>query len=326
MIRRLLFILFVLTTTNSLISQKVLDAKDNVKEMAAQKDQKEGWTKAGGIGLNMNLLNMINPRIGAGDNQVGLGGILNYGANLLQGKVLWDNKFLLQLATVKIAGDAWTKANDVMQATSQWGYQLGSSGKWYGAGLADFQTQFLPTYGAKYLKEQTIAGKKTPLDAKFLAPAIFKFAPGVIYKHSSKLKVLYSPIAVKAVIVANDEIAKQARFIPLEKETDPNSFKKTDFQIGSELRFDYTSKFFEDKVIYTSTLDLYSNYLREPQNVDVEWYNSLDFVIMKNISVNFRTDWFYDHDIKVLRGGDATKVGRDIFIRNALLLKYNRLF
>jgi Protein of unknown function (DUF3078) len=307
--------------TISLSAQKVLDAKDAVKEMD-KKDATDGWTKIGGVGLDFALLNLINPRIGAGDNRVGFGGLLNYSANLKQGKVLWDNKFGLQLGVVKVASDAAGKSADVLQATSQWGYQMTENGKWYGAGLFDFQTQFLPTYGKNYLKKDAIKGQTQPLTAKLFAPAIFKFAPGIIYKPNANFKVLYSPIAVKAVVVANDEVAKAANFIPLKD----GKYQKSDFQMGSEIRADYGNKFLDGKLVYTSTLDLYSNYIREPQNIDVEWYHSLDFIIYKNIGVNFKTDWFYDHDILVLKGGDANNKGRAVFFRNALLLKYNKVF
>lgn len=322
MLKKLIVLSSLSIFTLSVSAQKVLDAKDNVKELE-KKEAPDGWTKIGGVGLDFALLSLVNPRIGAGDNRVGFGGLLNYSANLKQGKVLWDNKFGLQLGLVKVASDPLTKSADVLQATSQWGYQFSQDGKWYAAGLADFQTQFLPTYGKNYLKADAIAGQTQSLTAKIFAPAIFKFAPGVIYKPNANLKFLYSPIAMKTVIVANDEIAKAHNFIPLDAN---GNYKKTDLQMGSELRMDYGNKFLDGKLVYTTTLDLYSNYIRDPQNIDVEWYNSLDFMIFKNIAVNFKSDWFYDHDILVLKGGDAKNPGRAVFFRNALLLKYSKVF
>ncbi len=321
MLRKLFILTVISSLAFSMSAQKVVDAKDVVKEMD-KKDATDGWTKVGGIGLDFSLLNLINPRVGSGDNRIGFGGLLNYTANLKQGKVLWDNKFGLQLGVVKVGGDPFTKSTDVLQATSQWGYQITDNGKWYGAGLADFQTQFLPTYGANYLKENAIVGKKQTLNAKLFAPAIFKFAPGIIYKPNAQFKVLYSPIAFRVIVVANDSIAKRANFIPLKN----GNYEKSDLQMGSELRADYVNKFFDGKLVYASTFDIYSNYLREPQNMAIEWYNSLDFMILKNVSVNFKTDWFYDHNILVFRGGDINNKGREVFFRNTLLLKYNKLF
>jgi Protein of unknown function (DUF3078) len=320
MLKKVLFLMFLSFFTLSISAQKILDAKDAVKEMDKAKDAKEGWTKVGGIGLNLNLLNLINPRVGAGNNQIGLGGVLNYSANLVRDKILWDNKFLVQLATIKASTDPWTKATDVLQGTTQWGYKVAP--KWYVAGLGDLQTQLLSTYGTNYLKAQTIGGKLTTLTGKLFAPAILKLAPGVIFKPSDNLKFLFSPFAYKGVFVANDDIAKQGTFIPIIN----NLYKKSDHQIGAELRMDYAVKLLEGKVAYVTTVDLYSNYLRTPQNMDFEWYNSLDFAVAKGISVNFRTDWFYDHDIQVFKGGDVNAKGRAMFFRNALLLKYSTQF
>lgn len=321
MLRKMYLLAVISSIAFNLLAQKALDVKDNLKELV-NKDTVDGWTQVGGIGVDFALLNLVNPRIGAGDNRIGFGGLLNYAANLKKGKVIWDNKLGLQIGVVKVGDDAYTKSTDVLQATSQWGYKIDNGEKWYAAGLADFQTQFLPTYGANYLQEDAILGKKQPLNARFLAPAIFKFAPGIIYKANQHFKVMYSPIALRLIIVNNDSVAKRATFIPLKN----GRFQKKDLQMGSEIRADYINKFFDNKLIFGSTLDLYSNYLRQPQNIAVEWYNSLDFIILKNISVNFKSDWFYDHNILVFKGGDENNKGRSVFIRNTLLMKYSKLF
>ncbi len=324
-----LLLLIAVCTVSSVLAQtdKVLDAKDTAKKLEKGKDDKEGWTKIGGLGANFSWLSLINPRAGAGSNQVGFGGLLNYSANYIKGKVISNNKFGLQLAVVKVGDQPYTKSNDVLQLTSQTGYQVDKAGKWYVAGLADFQSQFLPTYGANYLSaNQTINGvaKKLALSGNLFSPAIFKLAPGVIHKPNAHLTILYSPAALKMVIVADTALANTSNFFP-----NPNKNKTVDVQIGSDLRFDYVNKFFNDKLIYGSTLDLYSNYLRNPQNVAFEWYNSLDLMVTKNISLNFKTDWFYDDNIKVFTDGDvgnAAKATKNVFYRNAFLLKYSRLF
>lgn len=325
MFKKILLALVILTTCSlSLPAQKVLDAKENVKELKAKTDTPQGWTKIGGLGGDFSWLNLINPRSGAGDNRVGFGGLLNYSANLVKDKLIWNSRFGLQLALVQVGNTALTKANDVLQFTSQAGYQMGD-GKWYAAGLFDLQSQFLPTYGKNYLTA-TPKGVTTPLSLTggLFSPATIRFAPGVIYKPSPNLTILYSPLALKSIIVANDKLAKSGNFFPLDA-AKPN--KKIDFQVGSEIRFDYVNKFFDGKVAYAGTLDLYSNYLRTPQNIAVEFYNSLDFFIVKNFSINFKSDWFYDHNILVFKDNDvAEPTHRNVFIRNAFLLKYSRSF
>lgn len=320
----LLFLCATCALTSLSAQEKALDTKD-IKTMEKKKDDKEGWTKIGGLGANFSWLSLINPRAGAGDNRIGFGGLLNYSANYIKGKVISNNKFGLQLDVVKIGDGAYTKANDVLQLTSQTGYQITKSGKWYFAGLVDFQSQFLPTYGPNFLDaKQQVNGKDSifSLTGRLFSPATIKVAPGFIYKPNAQMTVLYSPVAFKAIIVADKALAQTGKFFPQNDAKD----KTIDSQVGSELRIDYVNKFFNDKLIYASTLDLYSNYLRNPQNIDVEWYHSIDVMVSKNISLNFKTDWFYDDDIQVFTDGDAKKPTKNVFYRNAFLLKYSRLF
>ena len=102
--------------------------------------------------------------------------------------------------------------------------------------------------------------------------------------------------------------------------------KIVDFQLGAEMRINYINKFANDRIGYQGVLDLYSDYLRNPQNIAIEFYNSLDFFIIKNFSNNFKSDWFYDDNIKVYKGGDVNALGKGIFIRNAFLIKYSHAF
>lgn len=321
-----LLLLITVCAVSSVSAQKVLDAKDNVKVIDKAKDAKEGWTKVGGLGGNFSLLNLINPRAGAGDNRFGFGGLLNYSANLVQGKVISNNKIGLQLDVIKTGNAPYSKATDVLAATSQVGYQIGKvAGKWYIAGLADFQSQLLPTYGANYLKAKPFSGEfkdsTLALTGKLFAPALFKLAPGVIYKPNANMTILFSPVALKTIIVSDKTLANSGKFFP-----NPLKNKTADVQLGFDLRGDYVNKFFNDKLVYATTLDLYGNYLRNPQNIDIEWYHSIDVMVSKSISLNFKSDWFYDDDIQVFTDGDAKKPTKNVFFRNAFLLKFSRLF
>jgi Protein of unknown function (DUF3078) len=324
MLKKLLTLSFLTILTFSLTAQDKATDLSKTKVDAA-KDQKEGWTKLGGFGLGLDLLSLINPRPGQGDNLTRFSGSLTYGANLLRGKMVWNNKFGWLLGAQKVGGDPFTKSADALLINSQLGYQVGASGKWYVGGMADFQSQLLSTYGKNYFSA-TPSGitKVQPFTGGLFAPANLKFAPGIIYKPNADWSFLYSPVGLKAVIVSEASLhtATNSPFFPFDA---TNPTKSVDFQIGSELRVDFAKKFADGKVVYQSTLDLYSNYLRDPQNVDIEWFNSLDFMVTKNIAVTLKTDWFYDHDITVTRSSDGS-VGRDIFIRNFVGLKYATTF
>jgi len=48
--------------------------------------------------------------------------------------------------------------------------------------------------------------------------------------------------------------------------------------------------------VYTSRLDLFSNYKRKPQNVDLYFTNVLAMKVNKYISANIALDLLYDDD------------------------------
>ena len=48
-----------------------------------------------------------------------------------------------------------------------------------------------------------------------------------------------------------------------------------------------------------SRLDLYSDYLRKPQNVDINWEVQINMVINKWFSTTLTTNMVYDDDVKI---------------------------
>ena len=58
-----------------------------------------------------------------------------------------------------------------------------------------------------------------------------------------------------------------------------------------------------------SRLDLYSDYLRKPQNVDINWEVQINMVINKWFSTTLTTNMVYDDDVKITLS-DGRKVKR----------------
>ncbi|NLE32557.1 MAG: DUF3078 domain-containing protein, partial [Bacteroidales bacterium] len=51
-------------------------------------------------------------------------------------------------------------------------------------------------------------------------------------------------------------------------------------------------------VALTTKVDFFSNYLHNPQNVDVNWENMIALKVNKYISVNLTTHLIYDDDVR----------------------------
>jgi len=72
---------------------------------------------------------------------------------------------------------------------------------------------------------------------------------------------------------------------------------------------------------------LYSNYLRNPQNVDVDWTNELVYTISKPLRLSLNMNVFYDDDVLVQitdfeAQGGVQGVGKRVSVTQQFLMKY----
>ena len=58
---------------------------------------------------------------------------------------------------------------------------------------------------------------------------------------------------------------------------------------------------------FQTALNLYSNYLAKPQNIDLEWGTTTKFNIFKGWGIAYNTNLFYDDDRQVVKR-DASQV------------------
>ncbi len=71
--------------------------------------------------------------------------------------------------------------------------------------------------------------------------------------------------------------------------------KKSRSEIGAFLSAQF-NKEIATNIVYISRLDLFSNYSRNPQNVDLYFTNVLTMKVNKYISANIALDLLYDDD------------------------------
>ena len=322
-------------------------AQDEVAE------RPDGWETGAGLGADLGQLLQFNPRIGAGENRIGFGGNLTAFARLQRGRLNWDNSLSLNLAIQKLGQGVlppglgrgadervpYQKSIDELRLASQVGYGFSETSVWgYGA-EATFLTQFLPTYqdeaGRNLLKAIDGANGGTPI-AKALSPATFTLSPGITYRPDDHFDALLSPASYKSVFVADEAI----RALPIyDFLDDDNDGSRVLNQFGASLRANYANTYLEnDRLIFKSTLGLFSNYLNKAKNVDVDWRNEIGFEIVRGLTASLNTTLLYDDDLSV-QISDYDAVGgfrrdadggialgkRTTFIQQ-LLLKYAVVF
>ncbi|MFN7119331.1 MAG: DUF3078 domain-containing protein [Saprospiraceae bacterium] len=312
----------------------------------AESDTIQGWRTGAGVGFDFAQLFQLNPRQGAGQNRLGFGGATNIFAKYRKNRLAWDNlgnwQFGLQRLGSGVIAQGTTqqipfqKAIDEFRLNSKLGFKASETSKFFYTADFFLFSQITPTYNDPALPGNFpgALSDTSNLLSRFFAPATITLSTGIDYKPNPKISFYYSPIAAKFIIVANDEIAAtgvQGNPVTRNASGTIVDFENVDAQFGSLMRINYTSKFLQDRLAYTSALLLFSNYVNDPQNIDVDWTNELALNIFKGLQLSLTANIFYDHDIQVqITDYDAPNgvsgLGRRVSLTQQLLLKYNVVF
>ena len=295
----------------------------------------EGWEIGLGVGLDLGQLLQINPRVGAGQNKLGLGGALTLKADYSKGAISWDNLVIGQLQIQKLgsgllpAGERipFQKTLDELRLNSKVGHKFkGDNSKFALAANTSVLTQLTPSFPgtADYPGPLLSNVNDTLTQASFLSPITATFSIGVDYKPLKKLSLFYSPVAYKGIMVANAAIAA------LNVHGNREGYQSF-HNFGSLLRVTYSDVWWSKRLTLTTNLLLYSNYLQEPQNIDVDWTSEFGLVIADGLSLSLIANVFYDHDVKVQitnldAPGGTSGLGRRVSLTQQLLVKYTRQF
>ena len=324
------------------------------------------WVVGGGLGLDFAHLLYVNPRAGAGENRIGIGGNTSFYANYKQGRFRFKSSAGLNFGIQRLGRGArpFQKSQDEIRLTGLISYNLTKTNPFAYAVDFLFLSQIAPNYEGNFLSYQG-SPIAHPI-SQFFAPATIVLSPGMTYKPTNSFTLLLSPASFKTTIVSIDSIARLGnatltnslhgnplgRFAtaqdfrneyginPKGQINDSTFYAPNFYQLGATVKVAFQQKFLKDekgkaRISFSSSLNLFSNYLRQPQNIDVEWITQTDVVIFKGLSLTFITNLFYDHDILVqldkdkdintgLNGYETT--GRAPSYMQTLLLKYNFIF
>jgi hypothetical protein len=285
------FVLFLLLFNFSIYSQ-IIDAESRLRSSNA--DTVIGWKKGGIVNLNFSQASFNNWAAG-GQNSISMNGIISTFINYRTNKTSWDNMLDIGYGLLQQGKKGFIKTDDKIDLTSKYGRE--ASQKWYYALLLNFKTQMTPGYN--YPNDSVKI-------SDFLAPAYLLGALGMDYKPDTSFTCFIAPLTLKTTIVNNTPLADAGAFgvTPAKYDTATNTVlqhgKKIRNELGGYVRIVYKRTFFKDRsVSLLSKLDLFSNYLHNPQNIDVSWETIIGFKVNKFISASITTHLLYDDDIKI---------------------------
>lgn len=236
-------------------------------------ESKPNWTKKGVITFLANQSSFENWIAGGISNVSGTLG-LNYDFNYQKNDWTWENKLIANFGLTKIKNQDTQKSSDLLEWNSVVGKK--AKGYWYYSMFLNFKTQFADDLD-----------KDTKGPTQFLSPGYFQFGPGMLWKKSDNFKVNIAPATSRLIVVDKNLTEPNEAYFGVEQG------KSTRYELGASIGTYYKFNVMEN-ISMENILNLYSNYLEDPQNVDLDYTMNMIMKINKFISANLSYQTIYD--------------------------------
>jgi hypothetical protein len=252
-------------------------------------DSVKVWKIGGDVSLTFGQSSFVNWASG-GANSFSLNGLLNFHANYEKDKVIWTNNLIMAYGMYKEKDDQRKKNDDRIDFISNFGYEMTKN--WYYSLTLGFKSQFDKGYPDD---------NDSVYSSDWLAPSYTTLGLGFTYQPNEKLQLILSPATYRLTTVDNQRLANEGQYgvEPAVYDTAGNIVtlgKKIRNEFGFDLKFMYILNICKN-VEWQTNLELFSNYLEDPQNIDVYWDNYFNFTINKWLSAQLTTSLIYDNDI-----------------------------
>ena len=239
------------------------------------------WKFNGVTSVNLSQMALSNWAAG-GENSLAGNAIVNLNANYKSrdGNASWTNELYLGYGMIRQGNDPARKSDDKIDLASKFGYK--ASKQWSYTGLLSFKTQFTEGYA-----NPGDLATRTKI-SNFLAPGYLNLSFGMDYKPSDQFTMFLAPVTGKMTLVMDDDLA--------------GSFgvaddKNVRSEFGGYVKIAFASPIMKNIKLNTK-VDLFSNYLENPQYVDVNFDLLLSMKVNEYISASFITQFIYDYDIR----------------------------
>lgn len=238
----------------------------------------EPWKTKGMASLNFSQVSLTNWAQG-GESSYAINALSAFSVDYAKDNSTWGNSIDAGYGIQKVGDKPSGKTDDHIELVSKYGYK--TSKHWYISGMLNVKTQF--TKGYKLTETDRI------LISDFMSPGYILLSLGMEYKPGDAFFVSLSPLSGKMTIVTNDSLSSVGSFGVAPGETIRSEF-------GGSAKIGLNKEIMKN-VTLTSTLDLFSNYLDKPQNIDISWRMMINMKVNEFLSANISTHLLYDDDI-----------------------------
>ena len=143
--------------------------------------------------------------------------------------------------------------------------------------------------GYKYKKDDN-NNEIRELTTRIFSPAYFQIGSGFLWKKDEKLWVNYSPIASRLILVSKkftDGLSENDTYFGVS----PN--KSSRYELGANLTFHSEGSLLEN-INYKQDLKLFSNYLEDPSNIDLDYLAQIEINVNPLLSTQLIFQLIYD--------------------------------
>lgn len=246
----------------------------------------------GNYGLNINQLALSNWAAGGENTWTGKA-FANF--SLVYHKKRFEQKLIGAFAFgISRFGDKRIeKQDDKIDLT--YSLSLDSKTQWNISTVATFNTQFAEGY--KYPNDSIVI-------SSFFSPAYLTLSAGYSYRtKNDRFQILLSPLAGKVTFVMNQDLADKGSFGVKKGYFAENGTwvpgENIAASIGVNVIINYKQPI-SKSIHYTTMLNTFYNYIERRDDdrlrLDINWENTIDFVITKYISTILFVHLKYDHN------------------------------
>ena len=257
---------------------------ETAKTIKKEADTVKWNIKRGGlVNFTLSQGSLSNWAAGGDNFSLSISSYFNYFYYYQKQRFSWDNNVDVNLGFVQTTSIGGRKNDDRFDFLSKLGYKMDTTGKWFLSTLFDFRSQFFDGY--------TYNKNIGTFSSSFLSPAYSLLSLGFDYKPRHNLSVFVSPLTSRLVIVLNNQLSKAGAY-------GIDTGKHVKNEVGAFTTINYMNSF-DKNVTYKGRLDLFSNYIDHPENINVFMTNQFSFKINKYFSATYSLDFIYDDNVRI---------------------------
>lgn len=218
--------------------------------------------------------------------------------------LIWQSVLISRYGINKQEEQEFRKTDDILDISSTLGYRRNENSNWFFSSRFNFKTQF--TNGYNYPDDTNVL-------SRFMAPGYLFMGGGMEYgKNIDQFSLYFSPLTIKTTFVLDDKLANAGSFgvEPAKYDDEGNIIEdgqRIRNEIGILLTSVYEAQIFQN-VMLVNYISLYTDYINEFGNIDVDWQINFDFKVNNFIKANFGSHLKYDNDVKTLVETDVADV------------------